>query len=291
MEYTMDNLVELRKVPREIQAELPWRCTDPNCNAPILYSENLRHARCANPLCPQHMSLKIAQIFSDLKMKSLGAAFARQLIIALNIKHPLQAFDPNIVQLYPDKSSANYKTFSLYLTEHPTVDYWKLYTYLYIPGFKEDWMQTVNTCTSSIQVASQPCPLKMSPMQWEEAKKNFKYIDKLLDVFDVKFQHSSKILEVTLTGSMLGYSNRDDFIVNMNRLYGDRYTIKKVGKKKSAHFLISDSDMSGHSKTQAALEGGVPIINSTTFEALLKCDRVWDFLEATKHNRRYNVKF
>ena len=66
---TMDNLVDNDKVPYTLAKELPWNCIDPRCKAPILYSDNLRHAQCSNPYCPQHMSMKIAQIFSDLKMK------------------------------------------------------------------------------------------------------------------------------------------------------------------------------------------------------------------------------
>lgn len=272
---TMENLVDMDKVPMRLAKDLQWYC---KCGKPLLYSDNLKHIRCSNHSCPEHLSERANLIFKDLGFKSLGPAFAKDLIYYTKCTNVLEIFNLEKIKDYPNKD-AKYDAFVKYMLSKPAIEYWKLFYYLFVPGLKTEWLKIVGTSLTVEEVAKKSRPDKLNQAEWLVAKLSFKYIKDIEKYFDIQYNYSNKIIEVSITGSIAGMSNRNNFIPVMNARYGKDYTLKQVGAKQSADFLVTDSDMRGHKKYEAARKGGVPILTSVQFEELLKHKAIEKFLK------------
>jgi hypothetical protein len=275
----MENLVNTDMVPMRLAKDLQWYCV---CGSPLLYSDNLKHVRCYNNACPEHLSERANIIFKDLGFKSLGPSFAKDLIRYTQCSNVLEIFNLEKIADYPYKD-VKYNAFIKYMSSEPTIEYWKLFYYLFIPGLKTEWLKIVGTSITVDEVAAKDTPAKLTHAEWTVAKLYFKYIKDIEKYFNIQYNYSNKIIEVSITGSIRGVSNRNNFIPLMNSKYGKDYTLKQVGAKQSADFLVTDSDMRGHKKYEAALKGGVPILTSAQFEALLATKTLEKFMKLRKN--------
>lgn len=171
----MSDLVNMGKVPYDLALHLLWDCSLVSCHYPIIYNENLTFAKCSNPFCPGHLAQRANAIFKTLNYKGLGNVFAQNLIIQYSLKHHLDIFSKEFVEALHNDSDKNV-LFKTYIKTPVNIDFYKIFTFLYIPNIQEQWYSIVGTATTIEQIYNRKKPDNISNIQWIVIQDNLKKI-------------------------------------------------------------------------------------------------------------------
>lgn len=223
----------------------------PECGAPLFddgptdSDGNVQYTQryCANPYCPGHMAEKIAYMATKLGIPGVKGATALSMIKLRGLKSHLEA----IPYWYQDS-----KPPALYL--------WEIADIAQVYGLQNKWRELLSGCNSFKEFYdSYPCMtqdlIDCKPI-----------LLKAESYFEVKPALSKRIINIMMTGSIDGYSNRKDFVTYLNDKVGKYIQIVEVGKR--AHdvdFLVKEPYTVDHSKTGVAINNNIPIVSSAQF--------------------------
>ena len=100
--------------------------------------------------------------------------------------------------------------------------------------------------------------------------------------FSIKPPLSKRIINIMMTGSIEGFSNRKDFVAYLNEKMGKYIQIVEVGKRASnVDFLVKEPYSVDHAKTGVAMENNIPIVSSAQFMYYLN-DELKKLLEESR---------
>lgn len=269
MYYTMSDLVNMGRVPYDLAVHLLWDCPLVSCRYPILYNENLTSAKCSNPFCPGHLAQRANAVFKALNYKGLGEVFAQDLIIQYHLKHHLDIFNKDFVEALPNSNDKN-TLFKNYVKTPVSIDFYKIFTFLYIPHIQEQWYSIVGNATTLEQVYNRNKPDNLTKVQWVIIQNNLKKLNQILYLFNIRYQRAISTLEIMITGGVENFNNKDEFINYLNVNFGDKFNFKQVGVKKSSHICICDSISSNSRKYKVAKMSGIPVTTSDNLINLLR---------------------
>lgn len=274
----IDELFDLEKLGEMKDEEflrLPLRC---KCGYPIDISDSLRISKCSNPRCYYRMAEQCLLLLKDLNIKNVGLQTCFEWCTRGEFITPIEILDKNKIKEISVRAT-NYKQ----QLENAEIEYWKLYYHSHIfPSIKEGWRDIIGTATNVNEIEMEHLEKIYQDKIFQEGV----LIDIYTEGIKKIYQRSNTVLEITLTGSIRGFKNRNLFIGHLNERYGDYYTFKAVGKKGAAHLLVTDSDMSGHEKFENAKRKGVPILTSEQLKSLLEQDKLDLFLRETLKYRK-----
>lgn len=227
-------------IPEWLKPYFKEKCS---CGAEILNSYNLTQRKCSNFYCPEHMKHRAVIMAKYLGVMNVGPATAADYLSAYHLKCH--------VQLIP-----------IWFEEPPELYLWEIGKLAFIPRLSEQWKELASDCYTFEEVLMKP------RMEWLKPWLN--YLNFVKKFFKVKKPLAKTTIKVMLTGSILGYSNRGNYIRALNEKYGQYFQIMDIGKRKSnCDFLIKEEFTVDHSKSALAASANIPIVTSAQFNAFL----------------------
>jgi len=213
------------------------------CGHLIIDNATLTQRYCSNPICPKHMEQRIVKLAKDLNVKNVGAAYARNAIRTYNIYSPAMCIP-------------------MWFKEKPQRYLWEIGVLANLTGIDREWQELACDCSTFDEVVAKPKGQFLLP--------HLSYLKHFASFFEVKRPLASKCVNVMLTGSIDGFSNRQEFLRLLNEKYGNIVRTVDVGKRKSnVAYLIKEAHTSDHSKTALAQRAGIPIVTPGEYAALI----------------------
>ena len=228
------------RIPDWLREHINLCC--PECGSPIVNNLELTDRFCLNPDCIGHMAPKIVSLAKFFNIKGIGLENAK-----------------SIVKLY--KLKTHLAVIPLWFGENkPSLKLYEIAKLTYMKGYQDKWEKMLDGFSSLTEFAdSSTCPLdlKLQRVKWE-------YAD---NYFIVQRDMSAYVFHVMLHGSFKGYSNREDFIADVNKRF-NRFAevrIVKTARQSSVDFFISEEGERSGRKFEAAIKGGVSIVTPDEF--------------------------
>lgn len=257
MLLTQDN----ENIPYWLSPYIKKNC--PYCGAPIVDDGPetstgflLTQRWCPNIKCQGHMGYKILEIAKYLKIVGIGEKTAIGMVYSHQLENHLQAIP--------------------YLcAEKPYVHLWEVGKLAQIRGISDKWQELTRgyfNFTDYFENAKNIPPIIEVNRQYLEYAESF---------FRLKPPLSRRYIEVMVSGSIHGFSNRNDYIAWLNEQVGGYIQIVVTGKKLSVCALVKEPSSADHSKTDYALDHGIPIFSSEEFTRFI-CDTVKQ-MESEEH--------
>lgn len=246
-----DWIVGFQDVPKWVSDNFKSECS---CGYPIINTVNYTQRMCLNPQCPEHMIGKVVDLAKMLKVPNVGPATARDYVYGYSLTTPLDM----IPRWFKEKPLLTLGEIGLCLQYDGLANSWNNYT-IGCASFEE-----------MFQKHPYGLPELMYACKEEICANQRKY-------FRVKPPITGIPIYVALTGSIDGYSNRNDFLKHINSIFGEFYNIINVDHAMTkASYLIKEPGAADHKKTQAALKYDIPIVSSQQFlqkliTACIKC--------------------
>ncbi len=271
--YNMEQLVDAGLMPLALAKALNWECS---CGWAIVQNDTGTIRRCANPYCPRHMAYRADYLFKYFRYMGVGPETAYKYILKHSLKSHFDLLDPKLYRRDYSKAGQLLKG---YAKQEREVYLYQIAELASLPGLQSAAADIFNGYTSFEQY------FKLCP------RSDFTpYKDMLIDAqkyFKLRPVLSRFVYTVMISGSIEGFSSRENFIDFCNHKFGQFVFIKySPHPLVSADALICDNQSGPITrKMEVALNSinyGVrmPIITSRQFLSLLE--------EATKRSNAYN---
>lgn len=203
--------------------------------------------KCANPVCPGHMKYKMAFVAKYFGVKNFGEETAYSYIKGNNCTCHLDI----LKKWFPD--------------DKPLVSLSEVAVLACIEGYSETQARQELNKYGSFETYFQNLA-NVNPI----LRSNYEYLLKCQSYFAIKPALSSRVMRVMGTGSFHGFNNRDEFFQQVNSAYGSMIQVIQTGKRKTGvSYLIKEKDAVDHSKSQIAMEEGIPIVTPKEFVDIL----------------------
>lgn len=203
---------------------------------------------CMNLECPYHMANKIVMLAERFGVTGVGIKTAQDMAIGFKFKNHLEAL-------------------RFWFPEKPKVYLYEVGEMAYIYGVKSIWKDLLGGYTSFEQFfAENPyCSV-------DEVRNNKDYLIKCEQFFDVKKETiTNNVIRIMITGSIKGFSNRQDFLWAINDRYKDWFRVEDNKKTvRDTVCLVKEPGSVDYSKTQIAMNNNIPIMDSSEFIDMLE---------------------
>ena len=241
---------ECELIPTWLKESFPKKC--PYCGS--LYHvgvspNGLRVTKhyCPNTKCPMTIANKMAYCFEILGVTGIKAGKSLKVVKDFNIDN-------------------HFDGVTKVLTSKPKVDLPTFMRMCCIPGIDSGWNLICEKKTSINEV-------------FEDVRVKDKFSDTfkqfILDkssYFDIVYPEKQEYepvlsLTVMMTGDIMGYSNREDFVTMLNYIFKGRLDLRysKNKRKTGIDFLIKEESSPVTGKVNVAIENGIPIITPKDF--------------------------
>lgn len=197
---------------------------------------------CINPRCPGHMAHKMNILAKRFNVKNFGPETALSLCKMNNYQNHLEI----LKKWFPN--------------EKPKVHLWEVGEMAMIYGYAGGWKEIV-LGRKSFQDYFDNTP--MIPSAIHVNKEYLMYCEKF---FDVKPPLSKNVINIMMTGSIQGFTNRAMFVEAVNTTFGKYVQVVDVGKRvRGVSYLVKETGTVDHSKSDLARANGIPIVTPTEF--------------------------
>lgn len=197
---------------------------------------------CINPKCPGHMSHKIDILAKRFNIKNFGPETALSLCRLNHYDNHLEA----LKFWFPE--------------EKPYVHLWEVADMAMLYGYSGSWRDMLLGCKDFEEFFA--TKTNLPPV----ISANKDYLIYCQSFFRIKPPLSVNVINVMMTGSINGYSNRAQFIAAINETFGKYVQVIDVGKRvRGVSFLIKEEGTVDHSKSALAMSSGIPIVTPITF--------------------------
>lgn len=247
----MIKTVDNTNIPEWLRSNMQWLC---KCGYEIVDDGpvgadgvmKLTQRWCSNPNCPYHMAEKVVMLARRFGIDGIGPATAREMIRIYKFKSHLDAL-------------------RFWFAEKPSVYLYEVAEMAYIYGTDSKWKEWLGGYTSIDEY------VRKVRFPEEEVLMNREYIEQCCAYFNVKGEAlNSIVLKVMITGSIDGFSSRQEFLSAVNNHYKDHFRIEDNKKTvRDTICLIREPYTADHSKSDIAIRNGIPILNSKEFIAML----------------------
>lgn len=202
---------------------------------------------CLNPRCPYHMAEKVQMLAKYFNIGGVGPETALDLIRSYKFKSHLDAL-------------------KIWFADKPSVYLYEVGELSYIYGIKSKWKDMLAGYTSFEQYFTTARNIP------EVALSNAKYLVECEQYFNVKQEKlSTNVLKVMITGSLHGFTSRQEFIELVNNEYKDYFRIEDNKKTvRDTYCLIKEPESVDYSKTAIAVNNNIPVMSSKQFLLMLK---------------------
>lgn len=202
---------------------------------------------CSNPLCPYHMAEKVNELAKHFNILGVGSKTALEDIRMYKFKSHLDAL-------------------KFWFAEPPEVYLYEAAELSYIYGVDSKWKEWLGGYTSLDDYFANERNIP------DIVRSNEGYLRECISYFRIKNEAlSNRVIKVMMTGSMHGYSNRQEFLDAINELY--KGVLRVEDNKKTVRgtiCLIKEEDAVDYSKTGIAVANDIPIVTSKEFLAVLR---------------------
>lgn len=230
------------EIPGWLQENINTEC--PYCGTPLTNNAMLTNRCCPNPLCPEHMARKMAVLAKRFGIRNFGVAAARQMIR----RHHFRLH----TQILP-----------YWFIEKPMLYLYEVGEICLIKGHQKQWRTYCEGLDTMLQVVQ-------SPRTPQEVRQQGGLLLCTAALCHIKPRLLGKRLNVMLSGTFDGYRSRADFVLAMNRAYGDVVEVVDVGKRKTeVAFLIKEAYATDHEKSAIARAEGIPMVTPSVFQQKL----------------------
>lgn len=203
--------------------------------------------RCANPNCPGHMQYKVAYLAKHFGIDGIGPATALDMIKTYSFKSHLDAIPIWFTKSKPVErlgTIADLACIEGYGTTKATRDLncFQSFTDYFNSGREID------------------------KVLWS----NREHLKSAESHFTIAPPLARNKINVMMTGSFNGFSNRKDYLTEINNIFGEAVQVVDVGKRKTGvQYLIREHNAVDRSKTALARELGIPIVTPQEFIDIL----------------------
>lgn len=246
---SMSMITECRTdLPDWVRENILTRC--PECGCYIMDNSNtgVTTARwCSNPSCPGHLAQKADEMAKFFGIKGVGPETAKSTIVVRKFKSHMD-FIP--IWFKGEKPKATLADIAVLVN---------------IDGYGATTANNELTQFARFEDYFNSC--YVNPLL-------LPYKDILISAqkyFTLKTPLSGRKIYVMGTGSFHGFSSRKEFFREMNDAFGSIIHIIETGKRKTGiSYLIKENDAVDHSKTDVALECGIPIVTPLQFISIMQ---------------------
>lgn len=202
---------------------------------------------CMDPTCPYHMAEKIQALAKYFNISGVGPETGLELAKCYKMQNHLEAL-------------------RIWFNDPPEVYLYEVAELSYVYGVKGQWKDLLAGYTSFEEFYANEYNIP------DFAFLNQKYLmqcEKFFRIRQDKIQ--TAVLRVMITGSIHGFSSRQEFLAAINERYKDYFRIEDNKKTvRDTYCLIKEPESVDYSKTQIAVSHGIPVMSSQYFLALLE---------------------
>lgn len=235
------------EMPAWLYDNINKRC--PHCGAhicddgPVVNGVmQLTQRYCINPRCPGHMAHKMDILAKRFGVKGFGPETALSLCKVNKYQNHLEI----LKKWFPDSK--------------PKVHLWEVGDLAMIYGFGGSWKELVLGYSSFEEF------FKTATMIPEAIRCNEEYLLYCEQFFEVKPPLSKNVVNIMMTGSINGFSNRAQFVEAVNLTFGKYVQVIDVGKRvRGVSYLVKEQGTVDHSKSDLANANGIPIVTPIEF--------------------------
>lgn len=220
------------------------------------YNDDIRctNRRCSNPNCYGMMAAKGKFMMKILSIDGIGFSRCMDALKGGRMTHHVQ-----LLSILPEKPTVSLK------------DYLRIHCF---EGVDSEWEKI---CTK-LNCYTVDDILKYNLGKWTDIlRENKKLLDDNLQYVQLKKrplivqQVPSVYLTIMITGTPIGFNTKEHFISVLNkRMLGRIVLIHQATKRKTGvDYLIREPGSKTAGKVSAAIDGGIPIVTSAEFIAIL----------------------
>lgn len=238
-------------IPAWLRPSLKMVCNYCGCyiidNADESEDHMITVRRCANESCPGHLQHRLTYLAEYYQIKGIGPATALQLIHTYKLKSHL-----DILPIwFPDSK--------------PTEQLSKIVDLACIEGFGETKAVSSMNCYRTFKDYFSNCR-NIDPVAWINREKLYaaeKY-------FNVAEPMSKRVMYVMLHGTFKGYSKRDQYLRDINNIFGTVVQVIDAKKRKTGvSYLVRELEAPYGDKDRIARECGIPVVTPLQFLDIL----------------------
>lgn len=208
---------------------------------------------CINPHCPGHLAHRMDILAKRFGVKGFGPETALSLCKAYKYKNHLEI----LKKWFPDSK--------------PKVHLWEVGDMSMIYGFSGSWKELVMGYHSFEEF------FRMAMMIPPAIQYNKDYLFYCEKFFDIKEPLSKNVINIMMTGSISGFSNRSQFVEAINMTFGKYVQVIDVGKRiRNVSYLVKEEGTVDHSKSDLARAHDIPIV--TPMEFLTKIGEIVTYI-------------
>lgn len=232
-------------IPEWLRENINTSC--PYCGTPLFDNDILTQRFCPNPSCPGHLAQRCDTICKYFNIKNVGPATALSMIKSKSLQNTYEFIR------------------EVFKGEKPEVELWEVAKLGGIYGIDTKFRELL-IGYSSFEEYFDTDP-NVHPIMAEDRD----YLIYGQQFFKIKRPLSKRVINVMMTGSIDGFTNRKDFIRKCNDTFGHRLQVIEVGKRATnVQYLIKEKTTVDHSKSALALKHGIPIVTPMEFLYLVK---------------------
>lgn len=234
-------------IPEWLKPHLKMVCSYCGCyiidNADEQEDHMITVRKCANPACPGHMQYRLAYLAEHYQIKGIGPANALQLIRDYKLRNHL-----DILPIW-------------FRDKKPVEQLSKIVDLACIEGFGETKAESNMNSYRSFKDYFSNCR-NIDPVAWC----NREALYKAEEYFTVAEPLSKQVMYVMMHGAFNGYSNRSDFLRDVNQIFGSVIQVVDAKKRKTGvSYLIRETSSPYGDKDRLAREAGIPIVTPLQF--------------------------
>lgn len=202
---------------------------------------------CLNPHCPYHMAEKIQMLAKYFKVDGIGPETARNMIEGYKFRSHLDAL-------------------KFWFGEPPEVYLYEVGELSYIYGIKSKWKDILAGYRSFEEYFDTVTDIP------DVVESNKDYLLECQSYFRLKKDViSQSVLRIMITGSLHGFSSRQEFLGFVNERYKNYFRVEDNKKTiRNTYCLVKEPESVDYSKTAIAVHNGIQIMSSSEFLAILE---------------------
>lgn len=244
-------------IPDWLNNSLSSKCSI--CGSPMenYYNDDNRctNRRCTNEVCPGFIAARADFVRNMLGIKGIGYAKCLS--------------DVRLI-----KATSVFQLFKIWnITPTVTVDtFLRMHCF---PGVDSEWENVVKKLSIyTLDELYERYDGKWKSLLVENKEliyNNLQYVHLKEKPSDILVDKPSLCYTIMITGTPIGYQNKDHFINTINQACKGRIVIihQKTKKQSGVDFLIRENGSTTRGKVEAAKKGNIPIVTSEVFLAFL----------------------
>ena len=282
-----EDVVENELIDSEVLYHIPSKC---DCGGDIEFTESLKQISCSNPTCYHKVASRLESMCKELKVDGFGEATCLEICKFTGLISPYQAvklkgididtvsaLDKKVDSLLQELSKERELWEVVSLGNIPSIDSisYKLFgKYNTVAEAYEDFETLQVPYIASLLGHSSGVMASTIYNTLLEYKNELLFAEKN---FNIKKVNENKII-IAITGSVLGYSTKSEYVKKLNSILGDRaFVIRRDTVSKETNYLVCDNDSSSNKyKTALRLQesgSGIEILSSA--ELLIRLQEIY----------------